>query len=379
MIKRIIIGPAYPLRGGISESNQSLHSSFLNIDEGSLIISYSLQYPNFLFPGKSQFMPCSPKDDNSIIPLINSINPISWYKAAIYIVNQKPDYVIVRYWHPYFALCLFSILSIIKIKSIPVVSWVDNVNPHEKFPFQSFLNSIFFSLCDIFVVMSKSVKSNLLKYKNCQNKVIKILPHPVYNVFGSAIPKIIAKKNLHIDVSERCILFFGMVRKYKGLDLLLDAMSHDNIKSLNLKLIIAGEFYESKKKYLIKIRDLDLHNNIIINDSYIENKDVVNYFCASDLVVQPYLSATQSGVSMVAYNFNKPMLLTNVGGLSDYIKDQKHGYLVSPDAQSVASALFDFYHKNREKSFVSEIKLSKSMYSWDGFSKKIDDLYKSYV
>ena len=378
-MKRFIIGPAYPLRGGISESNQSLHSSFLSIDKGSLIISYSLQYPNFLFPGKSQFMPGLQKDDCTVLPLINSINPISWYKTAVYILKQNPNYLIVRYWHPYFALCLFFILFLVRIKSIPVIAWVDNVNPHEKFPLQSFLNSIFFSLCDIFVVMSKSVKLNLLKYRTCQNKVVEILPHPVYNVFGPPISKDLAKKNLSIDLSERCILFFGMVRKYKGLDILLDAMSDNKIKGLNLKLIIAGEFYDSKDKYLRKISDLDLHNHIIINDSYIENKDVVNYFCASDLVVQPYLSATQSGVSMVAYNFNKPMLLTNVGGLSDYIKDQKHGYLVNPDAQSVASALLDFYQKNREKSFVSEIKLSKSMYTWDNFSQTIDELYKSYV
>ena len=381
MLKRIIIGPSYPLRGGISESNYALQSSFKKKGEIVKVISYSLQYPKFLFPGKTQTMDDTKKFVDNTFNLINTLNPLSWLKAANFILQQKPDYVIVRYWHPYFSICLSVIIKILTKKNIFCIGWIDNINPHESIPFQSLLTSIFLKQCNAFIVMSNAVKNDLLQYKSVLNRNVIHYPHPVYNIFGHSISKNNAKKNIGISEysiknNDKYILFFGLVREYKGLNLLLDVMASNKIKEMGIKLIIAGEFYDSKKKYITKINSLNLKKRVLLYDFYIKNKDVVNYFCASDIVVQPYLSATQSGVSMVAYNFNKPTLLTNVGGLSEYVDHQKSGYLVPPDINSIVLALEDFYINGREDVFSNVIKNKKFEYSWSGLGVEFDELYK---
>ena len=381
MFKKIIIGPAYPLRGGISESNQSLHNYFKKSTDNSLIISYSLQYPRFLFPGKKQVVDGPFKKSNTILNLINTLNPFSWIKTVKLIIKEQPHYVIVRYWHPYFAICLSFIISKIRRNSIPIIAWIDNVNPHESVPFQRFLTACFLKFCDAFMVMSNAVKDDLTQYKQSINKKIIVSSHPIYTVFGPSIEKKQAKKNIGIIESsiqnnDKYILFFGIIRKYKGLDLLLDVMGSKKVKEMNLKLIIAGEFYDSKKKYINKIRALDLKDSILLHDYYIKNEDVVNYFCATDIVVQPYLSATQSGVSMVAYNFNKPLILTKVGGLSEYVNHKIDGYLVNPNVESIVTALEDYYANNRESEFRDSIKKKKGLYSWQNLADEFDNLYK---
>ena len=381
MLKRIIIGPTYPLRGGISESNHALQCAFEEKGGITKIVSYSLQYPNFLFPGKNQNMDDIKKSSDNTFQLINTLNPISWIQTIRWIIKEEPDYVIVRYWHPYFAICLSFIINILKKKSFFIIGWVDNVNPHESIPFQHFLTACFLKSCNAFVVMSNSVKNDLIKLHSVIESKIHFHPHPIYNVFGKTINKSIAKSNIGItefkDVNhDRYILFFGLIRKYKGLNLLLDVMASKKIKAMNLKLIIAGEFYESREKYLNKINSLNLNDTIQLYDFYIKNEDVVNYFCAADIVVQPYLSATQSGVSMVAYNFNKPILLTNVGGLSEYVDHKKNGYLVSPNIEDIVVALEDFYSNNRESQFSNMIKNKKSYYTWTNLCNNFDMLYK---
>ena len=383
MLKRVIIGPGFPLRGGISESNQALHKCFCDNNSDSLIVSYSLQYPKFLFPGKKQIVDdCYNIDNSDTESLINTLNPLTWIKAARYIIKQKPDYVIVRYWHPYFSVCLTVLLSVLRKNSIPIIAWVDNINPHESVPLQKFLTGLFIQKCDAFVVMSKSVKQELMLYKQSKKKQIIISPHPIYDVFGKSIKKHEAQKNIGLlntidKTTHKCILFFGLIRSYKGLDLLLEVMALKNIKKLNIKLVIAGEFYDSKDKYFRKINSLSINDSVIIHDFYIPNKDVTNYFSAADMVVQPYLSATQSGVSMVAYNFNTPMILTNVGGLSEYIQDKVDGYLVDVNKEEIASALEDFYINCRESSFVNAIKEKKKYFTWEQLSLKFDQLYKT--
>ena len=377
----IIIGPAHPLRGGIAESNHALYQSFHSIGQDAEIISYSLQYPHILFPGRKQTLDCEMPINTSITSIINTLNPFSWLKAANYIINKNPNYVIVRYWHPYFSICLSVILSLLRKKSILVIGWIDNVKPHESIPFQRIITSFFVNSCDAFLVMSRVVKNDLLEYSSAKNKKIIVSPHPIYNVFGKSIPKHIARKNLGLSYpgnnkNQKYILFFGLIRKYKGLDLLLEIMSSPRIQKLNIKLIIAGEFYHSKDQYINMIKVLNIHNSVILHDYYIPNHDVVNYFCASDLVVQPYVSATQSGVSMIAYNFNKPMVLTNVGGLSEYVSNGLDGYLVDVNKESIILALEDYYMNNRENMFVDAIKKKKLNYSWERLVKKFSNLYK---
>jgi len=381
LLKRIIIGPAYPFRGGISESTQALQNFFNKNGEVSRIVSYSLQYPKFLFPGKEQIMTDLEANSDNTFNLINTLNPISWFNTAKWIVKENPDYVVIRYWHPYFSICLSVIARILRKKSIFTVSWIDNVLPHESVPFQSYLSSLFLKSCDAFVVMSDSVKKDVINCCTNLNKPILISPHPVYNIFGSIIEKNIAKENIgisksSIDNKDKYILFFGLIRKYKGLDLLLDVIASKKMKKMNIKLIIAGEFYDSKNNYINKINELNIKNRVILHDYYIKNKDVRNYFCASDIVVQPYISATQSGVSMVAYNFNKPLLLTNVGGLSEYVDHKNNGYLVNPNVEEIVEALHDYYVNDREESFTNSIKTQKSHYSWDNLAFQFDELYK---
>ena len=382
MLKRIIIGPAYPLRGGISESNQALQNYFEEKSQLSKIVSYSLQYPSFLFPGKKQTMDGILSSSDNTFSLINSLNPFSWFKAAKWIIKEKPHYVIIRYWHPYFAICLSVIAKILRRKSISIIAWVDNINPHEAIPFQHYLTSFFVNSCDGFIVMSASVKNDLLKYKNNSLRNIVVCSHPIYNNFGNSISKTKAKQNLGIDKKkssinkDRYILFFGLIREYKGLSLLLDVIAQKKILELDVKLIIAGEFYDAKEKYIEKINNLGIENKVILHDFYIKNNDVVNYFCAADMVVQPYLSATQSGVSMVAYNFDKPILLTNVGGLAEYVDHKINGYLVNPNLKEITSAIEDFYICNREKVFSDMIKNKKSHYSWKKLADEFDQLYK---
>ena len=377
MLKKIIIGPGYPLRGGISESNQALFNAFKMNKDDVKIVSYSLQYPAVLFPGKKQFMDGVNFKIDGVENLINTLNPFSWLKAARYIIKEKPKYVIVRYWHPYFAFCLSVICKILRRNSIYIIAWIDNVYPHESVPFQSILTSYFLGSCDAFFVMSESVKKDLLHFSNVENKNIYLSPHPVYNVFGDIVNKQEARETIGLPSSSikgRFILFFGLVRSYKGLDLLLDVMASKKVKELNLNLIIAGEFYDAKEKYLKKINHLKL-KNIYLYDSYIPNQDVANYFCASDIVVQPYISATQSGVSMIAYNFNKPIILTNVGGLSEYVVNQQDGYLVDVNIDSIADALVDFYKNNREEKFVKSVKKKQINFTWSNFAHKFNLLY----
>ena len=380
MLKRIIIGPAYPLRGGISESNHALKCAFEEEGGVTKIVSYSLQYPDFLFPGKNQNMHGVDAAKNTV-SLINTLNPFSWIRAARWIIKEEPDYVIVRYWHPYFSICLSFIMNMIKKKTGFIIAWIDNVNPHESIPCQYFLTSCFLKGCNAFIVMSKSVKNDLMNIHGINKDRIRVYPHPIYNVFGKSISKKTAKLNLGISNSlisnnDKYILFFGLIRKYKGLDLLLDVMASEKIKAMNIKLIIAGEFYDERGKYIKKIKSLNLNKRILLYDFYIKNEDVVNYFCASDIVVQPYISATQSGVSMVAYNFNKPILLTNVGGLSEYVDNKKNGYLVEPNVDAIVMALDDFYRHQRETTFSDIIKKKKSYYSWSNLCNNFDNLYE---
>ncbi|MAQ31586.1 MAG: glycosyl transferase family 1 [Flavobacteriales bacterium] len=382
-LNRIIIGPGYPLRGGISESNESLCKSFNQEEKTCQIISYSLQYPSILFPGKKQTVGLSESSTHTNLNLINTLNPLSWFNTVRKVLKIKPHYVIIRYWHPYFAICLALIARLLRHKSIFIIAWVDNIYPHDPMPFQNILTNFFLKSCDTYMVMSKSVKKDLLNFRDLSSKKVKFSPHPIYSVFGNTVAKKIAQKNIGLtkdntQVNNKYILFFGLIRKYKGLELLLEVMALEKIKKLNIYLIIAGEFYEKKSKYLEKIKFLGIENKIILHDNYIPNEDVKNYFCAADIVVQPYLSATQSGVSMVALNFNKPVLLTNVGGLSEYVTHNFDGYLVDPDKEKIASALEDYFANNREGCFSKNIEIKKTEFSWKGLANKFDNLYSNF-
>jgi D-inositol-3-phosphate glycosyltransferase len=371
-MKILILGPAFPLRGGIAHLNESLCRAFIKEGDSAEIVSFSLQYPSFLFPGKTQKEEGNPPTDITIHTRINSINPLNWLSIASFIKKQKPDLVIIRYWLPFMAPCLGTIARLIKLPRTKIVAICDNVIPHEKRPGDKQLTQYFVNSCDAFVVMSKSVEDDLRKFDTVKPSTF--IPHPVYDIFGKAISKEEAQKKLNLNSADKHILFFGFIRKYKGLDLLLNALANIKLKALNIKLIIAGEFYDNKDEYLQLIKENRLENNVIIRSDFIPSEEVKYYFCAADMIVQPYHTATQSGVTQIAYHFARPMLVTNVGGLAEMVTHNRVGYVTNTNTESIAASLNDFYQNNREKEFSENAAIDSSKFSWENMVKGIKGL-----
>jgi len=374
-MRNVIIGPAFPLRGGIADFNEALCKAFNAGNIASSIVSFYYQYPSFLFPGKTQLSEGDAAPGFHIDSWISSVNPLSWFRTARKIKELNPDYVIIRYWLPFMAPALGTIARNIKKNSnIKVIAITDNVIPHEKRTGDRLLTKYFIKQCDAFVVMSKSVLDDLKTFSVNQHAVF--LPHPIYSTFGGKIPKDEARRNLGIDVSGRYILFFGFIRNYKGLDLLLEAMADSRIKKLGIKLIIAGEFYGDPSRYHNIIAKNNLSASVILRTSFIAKEEVKNYFCSADLVVQPYRSATQSGITQIAYHFDRPMLVTNVGGLAEIVPDQKVGYVTETNPDAIAAAITDFYERNREVEFSRNAGIEKKKFSWESFTAGIQNLYR---
>ncbi len=369
--KVIIIGPAFPFRGGISNFNNALGKAFYNKGINVVLFSFTLQYPSFLFPGRTQYESGEAPKDIEIRTLINSINPFNWFRVAHAIKKESPDYVIIRYWIPFMAPCLGTIARLIRSKT-KVLAITDNIIPHEKRIGDNILTKYFIGGCDAFMALSSSVLDDLSQFTSSIKK--RFMPHPIYNIFGNKISKKEALLNLGLDVNERYLLFFGFVRKYKGLDLLLKAMSDDRIKELKIKLIVAGEFYDDKKEYIELIEELDITQNIILHSDFIPAEKVKWYFCASDMITQTYRTATQSGVTQIAYHFERPMLVTNVGGLAEIVPDNQVGYVTSQDPEDIANAIFDFYFNNKEEQFSANTINEKERFSWSSFIDGIEDL-----
>ena len=375
MAKIFIIGPAYPLRGGLATFDELFCEAFNEQGHTCEIISYSLQYPNFLFPGSTQF------DTSGIAPknikihtLINSVNPLSWIKTARFIKKQKPDFIIFRFWIPFMGPALGSIARLVRKKDIKVLAITDNVIPHEKRIGDSSFAKYFIKSCDGFITMSKAVMKDLEQFTSTPNK--KYLLHPLYTSFGEKLNKSVARKTLGIKDDVKLVLFFGLIRKYKGLDLLLDAF-HELKSNPDIILLIAGEFYEDKQPYLDLIEKHQIQNQVILHAKFIANEDVKLYFSAADLVALPYRTATQSGVTQVSFHFEVPTLVTNVGGLGEIIPHQKAGYVVEPNGKAIAAGIHDYFINGRMPLFTEGMKQEKQKYDWKIFVNEVLDLYKA--
>ena len=372
-MKVILLGPAFPLRGGIADFNEALAESLQKEGHEVIIYSFNYQYPSFLFPGTSQIAEGKKPENLDIRSQLNSINPFSWYKTASSIISEKPDLVIVRYWIPFMAPALGTVAKKIRQKNIKVIAITDNIIPHEKRPGDNILTGYFLRNCDGYVTMSKAVFDELDIFIKTTHKIL--LPHPIYNIFGERLSKSEARKNIGIDTYDKIILFFGFIRAYKGLNLLLEAMADNRIRERGIKLLIAGEFYEDKTTYLEKIKSLEIEQSVILHTEFIDKNKVKDYFCSADIVVQPYLNATQSGITQIAYYFGRPMLVTNVGGLAEIVADKRVGYVIEKKPSAIADALCDFYDNQRENEFSQNVDLDKEKFSWTSF---IDGLFKLY-
>ena len=369
--KVIIIGPAHPYRGGIANFNNSLAKAYKENGDHVQVFSFKLQYPSFLFPGKTQYEDSDPPKDIKIRSIINSINPWNWFNVVRAINNENPDYLVIRYWLPFMAPCLGTIARLVN-SNIKILAITDNIIPHEKRFGDFSLTKYFIKSCDAFLTLSASVLDDLLKFTTSKEKIF--IPHPIYDQFGEKIEKNTALANLDLNSEDKHLLFFGFVRKYKGLDLMLHAMSDKRVKKLGVKLIVAGEFYDNIEDYTSLINELDIESNVILRSDFIDESDVKNYFCASDMITQTYRTATQSGVTQIAYHFERPMLVTNVGGLAEIVPNNKVGYVTTQNPDDIADAIIDFYSNNREEEFVNNVCVEKSRFSWQSLIDGIESL-----
>ena len=374
--KIIIIGPAFPYRGGIANFNNSLAVEYKSQGADVKIYSFSLQYPSFLFPGKTQYEEGEGPKDIEIIPIVNSINPFNWFKVASRIKKENPDYVIIRYWLPFMAPCLGTIAKLIR-KTTKVFAITDNVIPHEKRIGDSFLTRYFVKSSDAFLTLSSSVLDDLLKFTDCKEKIF--IPHPIYDSFGDIIENSTAKEKLGLEENGKYLLFFGFVRKYKGLDIMLEVMADKRIQDLGVKLIVAGEFYDNKEEYISQINSLNISDYVILRSDFIPEDQVKDYFCASDMITQTYRTATQSGVTQIAYHFERPMLVTNVGGLAEIVPHNKVGYVCDIDTKQIADYIVEFYTENKEKEFSDNTKEEKKRFTWKVLVEGIDNLIKKQL
>jgi glycosyltransferase involved in cell wall biosynthesis len=361
----IIIGPAYPLRGGLATYDERLARALQAAGDRVRIVTFSLQYPDFLFPGQTQFSTEPGPTDIDIEVSLNSVNPLTWWQVGRRLRRERPDMVIFRFWLPFMGPALGTVARLVRGNGhTRVVAITDNVIPHEKRPGDGPLTQYFLSACDGFVTMSRSVLGNLQQL-GFGSKPALYRPHPLYDNFGPAKPKAEALAALGLPAQFRYVLFFGFIRAYKGLDILLEAMADPRVAALPVKLIIAGEFYEEAAPYEALIKKHHLESRLVRATDFIPNEQVANYFSAADMVIQPYKNATQSGVSQVAYHFGRPMLVTDVGGLAELIPNGVVGYVVPPTAPAIADALVDFYANNREVTLAAGVRQEARKFSWE--------------
>lgn len=361
LMKIAIIGPAHPYRGGIAAFNERLAREFQADGHKVDIYSFTLQYPGFLFPGKTQYAEGPAPEGLVIERCVNSINPFNWLKVGRKINKGGYDLVVFAYWMSFFAPCYGTIAR--KLRKTTRIALVHNMMPHERTILDKLLPPFFVRSMDGFVALSKSVLEDVEKIDR-RGKPKVWSPHPIYDHYGAREPREMALEHLHLDPRYRYLLFFGVVRTYKGLDLLVEAFADGRLPKYPLRLLVAGEFYEGKEEYLKAIKSLGLENKVIIRDEFIPDDQVKDYFNAADIVVQPYKSATQSGVTQIAYHFEKPMLVTDVGGLREIVPDGKVGYVTELGPQPIATALVDFFENQRYDNFVKNIQVEKQKYSW---------------
>ncbi len=373
-MKIIIVGTAFPYRGGLAAYNERLAREYVKRGDEVEIITFSLQYPGFLFPGKSQYSTEFPPKDLVIKRMIHSMNPLNWIKVGKRIKGQAPDVVIFSYWMAFMAPCFGTIARYALSPKTKMVAMIHNMIPHEPTILDKLFPRYFVKSMDGFVAMADSVLADINSFDS-DNKPKVMSPHPIYDHYGAALTKKESAMKLGLHEQKQYVLFFGFIRHYKGLDLLLEAFADSRLRQFPVRLIVAGEFYENPQPYLELIIKLKLEGLVELRTGFIPDNEVRNYFSLADLVAQPYRTATQSGVSQIAYHFEKPMLVTNVGGLAEIIPDGKVGYVVGVDPVQIADAMVDFFSNQRSERMIENIKVEKQKFLWSRMTDAIDGLF----
>lgn len=363
----------YPYRGGIAQFNANLLAALAKNHEINPY-TFSLQYPSFLFPGSSQTVSTYDAAKKVYAPrILNTVNPLSWWTAARMIRKTNPDVLLLRFWIPFLSPALGTFARLVRRrKSTVIISILDNVIPHEKRILDKQLIRYFLDSCQGYMVMSESVGKDLLSFKPAASWAYH--PHPVYDHFSERISTANARENLKIPPEKKVLLFFGFIRAYKGLDILLEAMSFLND---DYHLIVAGEPYENFEKYEQMILKLNLLESVSCYVRYIPDSEVPLFFSAADLCVLPYHSATQSGIVPVAYHFDTPVVVTDVGGLRETVIDGETGYVIPSDSRQLAEAIRKYFSGDKKESFIRKIREEKKKYTWNAFAASLENLWKS--
>ena len=366
-MKIIVLGTGWPYRGGLATFNERLARQFMSEGHEVELWTFTLQYPSFLFPGKTQYTTEPAPSDLLIRRELNSCNPFNWWRVGRAVRKAAPDLLICCYWMSFFAPAYACVSRIARRNGkTRCIALVHNRIPHEPNILDKLFAPSFVQSQDGFVALSESVVGDIDRLDKT-GKPKTFSPHPIYDHYGERMTKKEACKALGLPEAKAYMLFFGLVRAYKGLDLLLDAFGMVKDRLPDLQLIIAGEFYEDEDKYRKQIADLGLTERVIIKNEFVPDGDLRKYFGAADLIVQPYKTATQSGVTQIAYHFERPMLVTNVGGLAEIVPDGKVGYVCPVDEHAIAQALVrfaDMSAEERDKLFGENIKKEKQKYAW---------------
>ena len=368
-IDYLIISAAYPYRGGISDSTHSLVNQMSSQNIYCEVWTFKLLYPKIFFPGKTQYSKEVLKSDFKIVRQINILNPINWIITAKKINKIGPKKIIFRYWTPILALSYFVISWILNNK-IKVIGLVDNWSSHERIFFESFFRKLFIKSCDSFISFSENVGEKL---KNNTRKKVLPLFHPINDHLPNKISKDQALSNLNLP-SKKYILFIGLIRKYKGVETLIKAFYYVSKENEDLNLIIAGEFYDDITIYNKLIKRKDIEDKVIIDDNFLESSKIRDYICVSDLIVQPYKKASQSGITPVAYFYDKPLVVSNIKGLKEIIINDKSGEIFDETPYNLAISIKNCINPENNRNYSNNISESKRKYSWSRFIKKIEIL-----
>ena len=370
--KIVVLGPSYPFRGGIAHYSTLLVRA-LRKKHAVKFITLSRQYPELLFPGKTQYDYSDHGLTEENQALIDSVNPVTWVRTAFGLRKEKVDLIVVQWWNPFFGLAFGTIANLLNLISKTRICFIcHNVMPHESTRLDRVLSKYAFLKTRHFIVHSDEDRRHLLALK--PRAVVRKNFHPTYTIFGdfAAYEKIQARTELGIAPDKKTLLFFGLIRPYKGLKYLILAMA-EVAKSIDCVLLVVGEFYESKEEYLSLIKQLGLEEYIVIRDEYVKNETVSLYFSSADVVVLPYVTATQSGIVQIAFGLNKPVITTNVGGLPEAVEDGKTGFVVDPESpEKLAEAILKFYKGNYEGKFSERIKETSHAFSWDAAISSIE-------